>query len=176
MLPRKDNKPTQVFKQKIWVGKKGISIIELLIVIAIIAIALTSLLGIASFSLRVSTLIKETTQANTLAQETIEAVRNFRDGTIWDTDGLVTLTTGVAYYSKKSADTPPKWTLIQGEETINGFTRKIVFEKVSRDPTTGDIEDIYNSDNDDSNTRKAIVTVSWKDKKIEIVTYFTNWK
>lgn len=157
-------------------NKKGISIIELLIVIAIIAIALTSLLGIASFSLKVSTLIKETTQANTLAQETIEAVRNFRDGTDWNTNGLGTLTTNVAHYSQETADVPPKWSLILGEETINGFTRKVIFEKVSRDPFTGDIEDIYNSNNDDPDTRKAMVTVTWKDKKIEIVTYFTNWK
>ncbi|MBZ9569856.1 hypothetical protein KJA16_03010 [Patescibacteria group bacterium] len=155
---------------------KGISIIEILIVIAIIAIALTSLLGVVAFSLKASISIKETTKANTLAQETIEAVRNFRDGTTWDTDGLGTLTTDIAYYPKKSDDTPPKWTLIQATETINGFTRKIVFEKVSRDPTTDDIEDTYNSDHDDPNTREAIATVFWKDKKVEIVTYFTNWR
>jgi len=157
-------------------NKKGISIIELLIVIAIIAIALTSLLGIASFSLRVSTLIKETTQANTLAQETIEAVRNFRDGTDWNTNGLGTLTPDVAYYPQKTADIPPKWSLILGEETINGFTRKVIFQEVSRDSVTGDIEDIYNSNNDDPNTRKSMATVAWEEKEIEIVTYLTNWK
>lgn len=161
---------------KYQISTKGISIIEILIVIAVITIALTSLLGVVTFSLKVSTSIKETTKANTLAQETIEAVRNFRDGTTWDTDGLGTLTTSVAYYPKKSDDIPPKWTLIQGIETINGFTRKIVFEKVSRDPTTDDIEDTYNSDHDDPNTREAIATVFWKDKKVEIVTYFTDWK
>ncbi|MBZ9578287.1 prepilin-type N-terminal cleavage/methylation domain-containing protein [Patescibacteria group bacterium] len=154
-------------------NKKGISVIEILIVIAIIGIALTSLLGVAAFSLKVSVSIKETTQANALAQEIIEAVRNFRDGTTWDSDGLGTLTTSLAYYPQKTADTPPKWTLIQGEETINGFTRKVIFADVMRDASdnivgTGGIND--------PNTKKVTVTVSWKDKKVEIVTYFTNWK
>lgn len=154
-------------------NKKGISIIEILIVIAIIGIALVSLLGVATFSLRISSVIKETARANTLAQETIEAVRNFRDGTIWDTDGLGTLTTGVAYYPKKSEDTPPKWTLIQGEEIINGFTRKVIFADVMRD-ANDDIVETWGIN--DPDTKKTAITVSWKEKKVEIVTYFTNWK
>lgn len=155
---------------------QGIGIIELLIVIAIVVIALTSILGVATFSLKISIAIKETTQANALVQHTIEAARNFRDGTDWNTNGLGTLITGVAYYPQETTDIPPKWTLIQDEEIINGLTRKVILQKVSRDPVTGDIEDIYTPDNDDPNTRKAIATVSWKDKKIEIVTYLTNWR
>lgn len=155
---------------------QGISIIELLIVIAIVVIALTSILGVTAFSLKISIAIKKTTQANALAQHTIESVRNFRDGTNWNTDGLGTLITNVAYYPQKTADVPPKWSLILGEETINGFIRKVIFQKVSRSPSTGDIEDIYNPNNDDPNTRKAMVTVSWEDKEIEIATYLANWR
>lgn len=158
---------------KYQISTKGISIIEILIVIAVITIVLTSLLGVIAFSLKVSTSIKETTKANTLAQETIEAVRNFRDGTIWDTDGLETLTTSVAYYPKKSDDIPPKWTLIQGTETINAFAREVVFKEVQRDDNDNIVE---SGGTNDPDTRKATVTVSWKDKKIEIVTYFTDWK
>lgn len=158
---------------------QGILVIEVLIAIALITIALMSLFGLAVFSLRVSLLIKETTFANALAQETIEAIRNFRDGTTWDTDGLETLSTGDSNPHYPELDTgvsPSKWTLPEGTETIDGFTRKVVFEEVSRDSITNDIEAIYDSNNDDPNTRKAIVTVSWKDKKIEIITYFTNWR
>ena len=157
-------------------NNKGISIIEILIVVAIIGIAFSSLLGLASFSLGVSTLIKQTNQANNLSQEVIEAVRNFRDGTNWNINGLGTLTPGISYYPKKSTDTPPKWQLISGEEEIFPFKRKIIIEKVSRDPTTDNIEITYNAANDDPNAKKIIVTVSWKDKKVEIVTYLTNWK
>lgn len=164
-------------------NKKGISIIEILVIIAIIGIALTSLLGLVTFSLRISTLIKENILANNLAQETMEALRNFRDGVTWNNndpanqyDGLGVVATGVAYHPQKSTDNPPKWMLLLGQETIGIFTRKIVFEKVSRNPTTGNIELTYNPANDDPNTKKVTVTVSWKDKKVEIVTYLTNWK
>lgn len=164
-------------------NKKGISIVEILVVIAIIGVALVSLLGLATFSLKASTLIKETTRANSLAQETIEAVRNFRDGITWDNDdpenkydGLGIVATGVAYHPEKSIDTPPKWMLIQEEEIVNGFSRKVVFEDVSRD-ADDNIEDSYNPANDDPDTRKVTAIISWKDnKKVEIVTYLTNWK
>ena len=162
-------------------NEKGLSIVEILIIAAIIAIALTSLLGIATFSLKIATLEREVTQANILAQETMEAVRNFRDETDWNNDdpqdqydGLGIIATGVAFHPEKSSDTPPKWMLIQGEETI-GFTRKVVFEDVSRDGND-DIEQTYNPNNDDPDSKKIIVTVSWKDKEVEIITYFTNWK
>lgn len=157
-------------------NKKGIAVVEILIVIGIIAITVSSLLGVVVFSLKLSASIKETTTADALAQETIEAVRNFRDGTDWGSDGLGVLNTGNAYYPEKSGDTPPAWMLVEGEETVNGFVRKVVFERVSRDPGTSNIEDVYDSGNDDPDTRKVIATVSWESKKVEIITYFTNWR
>lgn len=156
-------------------NKKGISVIEILIVIAIVVTVLTTLLGVATLSLRVSALIKKITIADALARETAEAVRSFRDGATWDaTNGLGTLSVGEANpHYPATADSG--WTLPEGTETINGFTRKVVFENVSRDGNN-DIEDPYNSAHDDSNTRKATVTVSWDNKEVEIVTYLTNWQ
>ncbi|MBZ9572045.1 prepilin-type N-terminal cleavage/methylation domain-containing protein [Patescibacteria group bacterium] len=154
-------------------NKKGISIIEILIVIAIIVIAFASLLGVATFSLRVSTLIKETNQANVLAQETIEVVRNFRDGTDWNINGLGTLTVENTYHLEKTADIPPQWNLVLGEETINGFVRKVIFSDVQRDANDNIVE---TGGTNDPNTKKVTATVSWRDKKVEIVTYLTNWR
>ena len=156
--------------------KKGIAVVEILIVIGIIAIVMSSLLGVVVFSLKLSASVKETTMADALAQEMIEAVRNFRDGTDWDGDGLGVLSTGSLYHPEESIDVPPAWTLVGGEETIDGFTRKVVFERVSRDPTTNNIEDVYNPGNDDPDARKVIATVSWESRKVEIITYFTNWR
>jgi len=146
--------------------EKGISIIEILIVIAIITIALVSLLGVATFSLKISILIKENTQAVNLAQEAIEATRNIRDSN-WTklTNGNHGLTNAGGY-----------WEFIGTENVINGFTRTILIENVSRNPITDDIETTYNPANNDQNTKKATITVSWQDKKVEIVTYLTNWK
>lgn len=154
---------------------KGISAIEILIVVAFITIGLTSLLGVISHSLKISTSIKETTQANIIAQETMEAVRNFRDGTKWDLDGLGKLVASADYYPQATGS-PLKWQLVLGTETIDGFTRKVVFENISRDPVNNNIEDTYNLANDDSNTRKVIVTVSWKDKEVKLGSYLTNWQ
>lgn len=152
---------------------KGISVIEILIVIAVIAIALTSLLGVISYSIRISNLIRETTQANATAQEVMEAVRNFRDGTTWNTNGLGSLATGVAYYPKKSADIPAKWTLVRGEEIINGFKRKVIFNEVQRDASDNIVE---TGGTNDPNAKKVTVFVSWQDKEVKIITYLTNWK
>lgn len=156
-------------------NKKGISIIEILIVVAIIGIAFSSLLGLASFSLGISTLIKQTNQGNLLSQEVMEAVRNFRDGTFWNIDGLGKLATSTDYYPQATSS-PSKWQLVQGTENIDGFTRKVVFEDVMRDSNNNIVE----AGTYDPNTKKVIVTVSWRergrDHKLEIFTYLTNWK
>lgn len=166
-----------MFSMKWKDNKKGISIIEILIVIAIIVIALSSLLGLIAFSLRISNLTKETAQANNLAQETMEAVRNFRDGTDWDTDGLGFLTAGISYYPQKSGDNPPKWELVSGEEIIDGFTRKVVLDGVYRDASDNDnIVETGGTSESDPNTKKLTTTISWKDKEVEIITYLTNWR
>jgi len=160
---------------------KGIGMIEILIVAAVIIISLSALLGVISYSLKVSNLIKKTGQANNLAQEAMEGVRNFRDGTDWDTDGLkdyvpVSATSSLPYRLElNNNSSPAKWTLTTGTESIDSFTRAIIFEKVSRD-NEKNIEEIYNSDNDDPNTRKVIITVMWEDKEVRLVTYLTNWR
>lgn len=151
----------------------GISVIEILVVIAILLIAFVGILGLLTFSLQTLSLIKETTSANFLAQETIESVRNFRDGTDWATNGLGTLTVGVSYHPEKTADIPAKWILAEGEETIGNFTRKIILENVQRDGNDNIVEEGGTNDPD---TNKIKITVSWKDKKVEVITYLTNWK
>ena len=160
---------------------KGISVIEILIVAAFIAVGFTGILGVISYSLKISTSTKEIVQANNLAQEAIEAVRNFRDGTDWNTDGLknyvpVIATSSAPYHLELNNNfSPPKWTLATGTESIDSFTRAIIFEKVSRDAEKN-IEQIYNPVNDHSDTRKIIATISWKNKEVKLVTYLTNWK
>ena len=152
---------------------RGISIIEILVIIAIISITLVNILDLTLISLKSSILIKETAEADALAVEMVEAVRNFRDGTEWST-GLGALTTGASnpYHPEKTGDTPPKWSIISGSETINQFTREVIFEEVARDGN----DNIAESGTNDPDTRKVTVTISWKNREVEIVTYFTNWK
>lgn len=163
-------------QQKQLGNKKGISAIEILIVVSIIVVALTALLGLVSFSLKSSNLIKHTVQANALAQETMEAVRNLRDQTSWDNDGLGTFAVNTAYHPEKTSTVPPEWTLLSGEEIIGIFSRKVVFGKIFRDAN----DDIADSGTEDTNTKIATTTVSWEKRggthQVEIVSYFTNWQ
>jgi prepilin-type N-terminal cleavage/methylation domain-containing protein len=157
-------------------SKKGLTVVELLVVIAISAVALTSLLGLASFSLGVSTLIKHTNQANNLAQETMEAVRNFREGTGWNTQGLGKLATSTDYFPQATG-TPQIWQLILGKETVDIFERKVIFEDVLRD---GNNNIVASDGTFDPDTKKVTAIVSWSEKggikQIKLVTYLTNWK
>jgi type II secretory pathway pseudopilin PulG len=152
---------------------KGMSVIEILVAIFVLLVAFSGIAGLLAFSLQVSNLNKETIYADFLAQETLDATRNFRDGTNWSTNGLGILTVGDPYHPAKTTDNPPKWSMVSGEEIIGNFTRKVVFENVNRDSndnivaTGGTLDPL---------TKKAKVTVSWKNKKVEITTYFTNWK
>ena len=153
--------------------KEGFTVIEIMVVVAILLSAFVGILGLLTFSLQISTLIRETNQANFLAQDTLEAVRNFRDGTVWDVNGLETLTTDVAYHPEKTADNPPKWTMVQGEEIVNGFSRKIVFGSAERDSNDNIVA---SGGTNDPQTKKTTTTISWKGKKVEIITYLTDWK
>src|SRR4030042_2980784 len=162
-------KKTNINKKGLNVSKKGITVVEILVVVFVLLVAFVGILGLLTFSLKTSSLIKKTTYANFLAQETIESVRNFRDGTDWDIDGLGSLTAGI-YHPEKTADVPPKWNLVSGEETINNFTRKIVIENVQRDGSDIIVE---SGGINDTETKKIIITASWENQAVEITTYFT---
>lgn len=161
---------------KISSGNKGFSILEVLIASFIVVIILTSFLGIMAFSFKSSRIITVINKADFLAEETVEAVRSFRSSTVWSSDGLGSLTVGTNYHLTLNDSNPPSWVIVAGSEFIDDFIRKVVFERVSRDSFNGNIEQVYNPTNDDPDTRKAIITVSWEDKETKIITYFTNWQ
>ena len=151
---------------------KGITIIEILIVITIVAFLLLGFFQLSSFSFRVTQHNEKQIKAINLAQEEIEAVRNIRDES-WD--NISSLAMGADYYPAKSG-LPPKWYLSAGSEAINSFNRKVVFENVVRDVN----DDIVESGGvNDPNTKKVIATVSWAEGEktlyVELITYITNW-
>lgn len=155
---------------------KGVSVIEILVVVAILGVALVSISDLVNLSLKSSQLSKQTVLANSLSQEAMEAVRSFRDETSWLDNGLGSLTIGTAYHPEKTVGSPPDWNLVLGEETIDIFTRKIVFETVYRDGSAN----IADSGVEDPETKKVRVTVLWQERgkshQTELITYFTNWQ
>ena len=159
--------------------QKGFIFLEILIATALISIVFVALMGVGVQALNISSSIKKTTQIDALIKEEMEAVRSFRDGTVWATTGLGGLATGSnsPYYMVLNTGVNPNtWITQTGTETVSGFSRKVHFDKVSRDPATSDIEGTYNASNDDPDTRKATVTIASGSNTYEVITYFTNWQ
>ncbi len=165
--------------------QKGFSAAELIIAIFVLTIVSTSFYEIAVLSLKISKENKNEMKAAYLAEEGIEAVRNIRDQVAWiDADdgktgiGEFDIDLNDTYYPIISGNS---WELtsIDPGPINNRFNRKVVFKKLSRDPDTGDIEDVYNSVNDDENSRKIITIVTWqengKDKDVTLISYLTNF-
>lgn len=165
-------------------NNRGISIIELFVGASILTVSLSALLGFLVFSLSTTSLIQQQTQAITLGQGALEALKNFRDGTAWDVDdpqnqydGLGKAQMGVPYHLGVSGDVPARWQFLAGTETIGIFARSIVLENVQRDVNSNIVPA---GGIDDPNTRKITVTVSWQAKtkiqEVTMVSYLTNWR
>lgn len=163
---------------------KGISIIEILIAVAIIGISFSSILGVATLSLRQTGDTGLEARATALAKETMEVVITYRNGIAWNNDdpadeydGLGVVSLLASYYPKLSQDVPAKWQLVQGQEQVDGFTRDIVFADVSRDANSNIVEQ---GGTIDPNTKKATATVLWQDRgttrQVQLLMYLTNWK
>ncbi|TSC98169.1 MAG: hypothetical protein Greene101447_132 [Parcubacteria group bacterium Greene1014_47] len=137
----------------------------------------------AVVSLKSSFNARTALEASSYAQEALEAVRNFRDGVAWNVDdpaneydGLGVLAKGVAYRTALSLGNPPRWRLLQGQETLGVFTRSIVFEQGQRDNQNNIVASGGSADLD---MVKVTVTVSWLEqgttRQSQLITYFTNW-
>jgi len=152
--------------------------LEILVSIAIIGVSFATLLSIGTQAINFSYYARNMTDIDFLVREEMEALRTFRDNTDWDVSGLGTVSTGGAPYHLylDTGASPAQWTLVGGTETVGNFLRNVVFEKVSRDPGTNDVESTYNILNEDLNTRKATVNIIWEGKVYQVITYLANWQ
>lgn len=157
-------------------NSRGFLTAEILIVIAVITISFVAIFGLFAFALSTSAFIENAVGAANIAQEQIEAVRNLRDGTQWDVDGLALLTSGADYYPEKYGS-PAKWRMAPGQTNSGIFTRKVVFNDVLRDLSDNIVQSGGSLDPD---TKKITSTVSWIEKgkayKVETAAFITNWR
>lgn len=157
------------------VDRQGFTVIEILIVIAVFIIIFVSVLGFFTLDARLLDINKMKLKALSMAEEGVEIVRFVRDNQSWAST-LAVFNLNSAYHPAISGSS---WNIISGSENINGFTRSIIFSAVSRD-ANDNIEDVYNSANNDPNTKKVTVTVSWTDRSgtmsESLSAYLTNWK
>lgn len=149
-------------------AKAGFGIIEIIIVIAVLAGAMFVFAQMAAISLKALREEKKAVEASYLAQEAIEAVRAVRDSG-WT--NISSLTAGADYYPQISGSA---WVLTGGVDSIGEYSRKIIVNNVSRDGND-DIEAVYVADNNDPNTKKLTVTVSWDSKSVVLMTYITDF-
>ena len=132
--------------------QRGFGLIEVVVASAIITVSLTGLVFAGQQSLRFSRSNLLEMQAATLMEEGAEAVKLVRDEG-WSNIGA--LNVGDDYYfSFVSGD----WTLSTTANTIDDFTRTVVFEDVYRDGN----DDISASGSTlDEETKFVTVTVDW---------------
>ena len=157
----------------------GFIFLEILIAIALISIVFIFLLSIGVNAIKISFSLENSSKVDSLIKESIEGARSFRDATSWATNGLGAVNTGSSnsyYFSLDSSANPVRLKLNSGQEIVGQFTRKIIFDKVSRDPSTGSIESSYNASNDDPNTRKITAVVISNNATFQTVAYLTNWR
>lgn len=152
--------------------EKGIGMVEVIVSLAVIAIAFWSFYGLATYSLIVQEQNKAKIEALNLSSEAIEAVRVIRNE---DWSNLSSLTLETRYYPIISEN---KWVLSDTEPTlINGtYNRWVIMERVYRDGN----DDISAAGMEDIQTRKITVTTEWthrsKTNQITLVTYLTDYK
>lgn len=159
--------------------QKGSLLLELLIVIALLAIILSVGSEVVFVSLQSGKVSGERDVAVGLASESLEAVRGASEEkwlNIYTLSGK-----GSTHYQATSTVLAGKWTIISGDETIRlnnaTYTRYVIVDNVSRDGTTRAIEPSYVSADDDPSTQKVTVTVSWPNADpVTMSEYFFRWK
>jgi type II secretory pathway pseudopilin PulG len=181
----KNNKYIDIFPARME-SDRGSLLVELIVVVGIIVAALGAVLGFVAFSFVNSGTMQQTAEAVALAEEGLEALRNYRDGTEWSSttsgyEGLGGLAFPGPYYLaiERSTD-PPRWKIVAGEEPIREFTRKIKFETLERDANYNIVPSGTPGGTPDPDSIQATITVSWQERgrphEIQVVEYLTNWQ
>jgi Tfp pilus assembly protein PilV len=150
--------------------RKGQSLIEVIIAMAIFALVSASLTAMVVGGYSAMKQGGQSTEAEALAEQGIEAVRAIRDGA-WNKNRYATSAVEVV---------GAEWAY-SGEgttETIDIYTREISFNDVCRN-SSGDMIDCPGS-YVDAQTKKVKVKVSWINSagglnSIEKIAYISNW-
>ncbi|MBI3335116.1 MAG: hypothetical protein HY001_01285 [Candidatus Portnoybacteria bacterium] len=150
--------------------QRGITTVEVIIILAITSIALLALNEVMGLSLEASSqgLLRE--KALLLAKEGMEVIGIMRNQG-W-ASSIAPLSTGVNYYPTFSGNV---WSLGTTSPGLidNLYARRIVFEAAARDGASN----IAPSGPLDPDTKKVTITVTWQSqgsKMLGITTYMTN--
>ncbi len=133
-------------------NKKGFSVVEVLLSVAIFALLVTGLVGVVIYGQETSSVSGKRARAVLVAEEGLEAVRNIRDE---DFANLVDGTYGLAVSGNQ-------WIFSGSSDTTDVFTRAVTISTV------------------DSSTKQVTSQVTWDQTAqrsgiAELTTYLTDW-
>ncbi|MDP2671168.1 MAG: type II secretion system protein [bacterium] len=151
--------------------EKGFALLEILIALVVITISFLAGVSFLFFARQASSKAIQKTEAVSLAEEALEAVRNLRDES-WS-GNIEALAAGTTYYPTLSAG---KWTLsTTNPSSSSTYTTTVVFSLVNRDASAN----ISAVGSNDPNTRKIVASVSWKEanttETVALTAYVTNF-
>jgi type II secretory pathway pseudopilin PulG len=136
-------------------NKQGISLIEIVIAISIMAIVFSATISLLISNIKLPLKSEKIIVANGLIQEAEAALRSLRHSS-WSgfSPGLVQIL---------GADS--SWGIIpsEGEEQINGYSRRIEIEPVYRDSNLNLVETPGPDDFSDPLSKSISIRVSWED-------------
>jgi len=154
--------------------QQGLGLVEIIVAVAVILVAFTSVLLLFQLQVRVEEARREDTRAYAFLSEAMEGVRSVRDDAWANLSGL---TVNTNYYPQVSGSA---WVLSTNNPgPTDGYTRWVVFRSVRRDIATND--GIVSSGGYlDPDTLQVTAYVEWqsrgKTKQKSVVTYMTNWQ
>lgn len=140
--------------------RRGASLIEIIVALAVLTIFVASIVGVMRGSLRASRSSLHQTQAHFLLQESFEAVKIIRD--LGWSSSIAPTTADTFYYLSFSGNA---WVLATtAPPMIDGvFTRRILFSDVARDSN----DDIAVSGTLDSDIKLFTAEVLWSEGAIQ---------
>jgi Tfp pilus assembly protein PilV len=151
---------------------RGVSMLEVIVASAISLLVVVG--GAGAFMLALPSVITsvDRTQAAYLAEEGLEVVRILRDSS-WS-GNIATLAAGTPYYLSYNSGTAT-WSSTTTNAYIGKFERSVTLAAVNRDASQNIVT---SGGSNDTNTRKATVTVSWLTRtgttSRSLVMYLTN--
>lgn len=153
----------KLIKRSNFFTNKGFSIIEVIIACTIISVSILALISTATKGVELSNRALKQSEAITLLEEGVEAVKSIRDND-WNSISSLSLDTDYYLFFDTTANI---WTLNNSLDTPNGFVpiypidgnfnRTVKLSLVNRDSN----DDIASMGTLDDRTKKVTVTVSW---------------
>lgn len=152
---------------------RGFTLIEIIIIAGVIALALVGVLRLETASLRSHQSAEARTKAVFYLEEGYEALRSLRDSG-WDAN-IAPVATELNYYL---VFTDGNWQLTEIPPALldGKFSRRVVFSVIYRDGAGN----IAGAGSLDADTRRADIKVEWDERGdtagVSGSTYLTNWR